>query len=677
MKHLRIKILFVIMLSCTLVSQSQNTTSEQDLIERIIENIAEQEEENSDYTNLLEEITRLTQNPLNINTASFYELQKLHLLNRNQIEQLLKYRDENGEILSIYELQLINGFSSDLVRIIAPMIASKTNLKSQDSKSGKHLLLLRTEHNFEKEAGYTSTKVNSKYLGDSWKYYSRYQLQDPKSGINFGFTAENDKGEPFFKDDNQNGFDFYSIHLQKQFRGFIQQINLGDYQIKFGQGLSLWTGMGGNKSSFTTQNARKYQGIRAYKSSDENRFFRGASILVAPTKGVNLAAFGSLKKIDASTKSDTISSFVSRIVNTGLHRNRNELNKKDALEEKLLGGYLMWNLKSSEFGICYVYYSFSPEIKIQEKAYSTYNFRGQDNYNLSFTYQSQINHIHLFAEVAKSKSGGLGILQAANIQIHPQLSLEAIYRKYDKDYHALFANSFSEQSRNQNEEGLYFGIDFHPFPKWTIKAYYDQFEFPWLRQSANSPSKGHEYFSEIEYTQNEKLSVYFRYKQENKADNMPSSFINTPVEFEKTQYRLHLSSKPATNWEIRNRIEFSQYKQAEQNENGFLIYQDLIYHFPEFPLNISLRYALFDTDSYNTRIYAYENDILYAYSIPAYYNKGSRFYLNLNYKINNKLTLYARYAQTKYSKSERIGTGTSLIHGNTKSDFKAQLKFNF
>ncbi|MCY1632820.1 ComEA family DNA-binding protein [Marinifilum sp. D737] len=677
MKQIRSILPLVLILSFIGIADAQNTAIKQDLIEQIIENIAEQEEENPDYTNLLEEITKLFQNPLNINTANAQDLERLFFLNQNQIEQFIKYREENGAILSIYEIQLIKGFSAELVKNIAPLISTKAIAKPISVKKLKHQLLIRCEHSFQKETGYKTASKNSKYLGNPWKYYSRYQMQSSESGINFGFTAENDKGEPFFKDENSNGFDFYSAHVQKKSNGLFKQVNLGDYQIKFGQGLSLWSGMGGKKSSFTTQNARKLQGVRSYKSTDENRFFRGVSIIISPVKGIDIATFASYKKIDASANTDTISSYASSIVNTGLHRNRNELDKKNALKEKLLGGYFTWNLKNTQLGATFIQYSYSPEIKIHEKAYSQYNFTGKNNYNLSINYQTQINKIHLFGEAARSKSGGIGILQGANIQIHPQLNLETIYRKYDMDFHAHYSNSFSEQSRSQNEEGIYIGITFHPFPKWSIKAYYDQFEFPWLKHSSNSPTAGHEYFSQIEYTSSDKLSVYFRYKQENKADNIDADFINTPVEFEKTQYRIHLSAKPATNWEIRNRIEFTEYKQADRSANGFLIYQDLIYRFSQFPLHISLRYALFDTDSYDTRIYAYENDILYAYSVPAYYNKGSRFYLNLNYKISNKITIYARYAQTKYSDTESIGSGTSLIDGNTKSDVKLQLKFRF
>nr|WP_320118173.1 helix-hairpin-helix domain-containing protein [uncultured Marinifilum sp.] len=674
-----LKITAALILICTtLLVHAQNTVNQNDLIENLIENIAEQSEEELDYTNLLEEISELMARPLNINSATPADLQKLYFLNQNQINSLIEYRKSNGEILSIYELQLIPGFSFELIKNIEPLISvNQSTKKIQTTKRAQNLILLRTERTIEKEKGYKTENDNSKYLGNQWKYYSRIHSTIPNKGLEFGITAEKDKGEAFFEKNNSEGFDYYSAHLQVKRDGFLRQINIGDYQVKFGQGVSLWSGLGGRKSSLTTQNSRRYQGIRSYKSADENKFFRGMSFILKPLKNTKLAVFASSKKIDASTDKDTITNFASSIVNTGFHRNANEIAKEKKLSEKVIGSYFLLNLKTLEIGLSYLQYEYSPEIIPQESTNTYYNFKGKNNYNLSLAYQSQINSIHFFGEAARSKSGGLGILQGADIQVHSQLNLEIIYRKYTEDYHAHYASSFSEQSKAQNEEGIYLGVDFHPFPKWTVKAYYDQFEFPWLRYTANSPGNGHEYFAQLEYTPNEKVSGYFRFKQENKAENNNSTPIKYPVEIEKTQYRVHISAKPAANWEIRNRLEFSHFKKENLHENGFLIYQDLIYRFSSIPMNISLRYAIFDTDSYNTRIYAYENDILYAFSVPAYYLQGNRFYLNLNYKIGSKLTLYARYSQTKYSNIESIGSGTSEISGNTKSELKVQLRFKF
>ncbi|BAX79675.1 ComEA family DNA-binding protein [Labilibaculum antarcticum] len=672
-------ILLLSLLSLTLISTSQNTASQNDLIENLIEEIAEQSEEELDYSNLLDELNKLLIDPINLNNANESDLDKLFILNKNQITNFIKYRESTGQIFSLYELQLIPGFSSAVIRNIAPFV----NLKqiSRDTlntrKKAKHILLLKSEKTIEKEKGYSTENTNSRYLGSPWKYYSRYQYTSAQNKISFGFTSEKDKGEPFFEGENKNGFDFYTAFVQYNSKSILKQVNLGDYQVKFGQGLSLWAGLGGGKSSLTTHNAYKSQGIKSYKSTDENQFYRGISVLLEPLKNVNLALFSSYKKKDGSLDSDSITPFISSIVNTGFHRNSNEFNQKHNLKEMVLGSYLSVNLNKIEMGISFLQTKYSPEIRGTDAPYNYYNYKGNKNQNLSFYYESQYRSIHLYGEIAQSKSGGRAILQGANIQAHPQLNFELIYRKYDPDYHALFSNSFSEQSKTQNEEGFYMGVEFHPYPKWTVKAYYDQFKFPWLRYSANSPSEGHEYFSQLEFTPSNLVSVYFRYKQENKPVNNSSDIIKGLEIQKKNQYRLHLSAKINENWEIRNRIEVSHFQKENTNENGYLIYQDLIYHFTKQPISINLRYALFDTESYNSRIYAYENDILYGYSVPAYYLKGNRFYLNFNWKVNRNLKLYVKYAQTKYSNQTSIGSSNSEINGDSKSEIKLLLKFRF
>ena len=87
-----------------------------------------------------------------------------------------------------------------------------------------------------------------------------------------------------------------------------------------------------------------------------------------------------------------------------------------------------------------------------------------------------------------------------------------------------------------------------------------------------------------------------------------------------------------------------------------------------------MRYALFDTDSYNSRIYAYESDILYAFSIPAYYSKGSRLYFNLKYTLRDFLDIWLRYSQTYYSDLDVISSGLNQINGNAKSEIKVQVR---
>ena len=676
----------IIMLAVGIKLNGQNTASRNDVIEKIIENIAENSDKTLDYTSLLESFNELYDNPINLNSASKNDLEQLHLLSAYQIQNLLDYRKESGLIYSFYELRLLNGFNYSILQKIMPFTSLKIDphkISLQKESRAKHFILLRSQRTLEQEEGYESyhfegdkpldSEANPQYIGKEWKYYTRYKYSSPQRNIEFGLTTENDAGEPFFRKQNSEGFDFYSAFVEYKGNGVVQQVNIGDYHIKFGQGLSLWSGLGGRKSTFTTHNAKRLQGIKSYHSTDENLFFRGGAIKINLLKNIDLTTFVSYKKRDANIEDGVTKS----IVNTGLHRTNNEFEQKDKLRETILGSTLLFNLNRIEFGASFLKSQFAPElINKATELDKIFDFYGKENYNLSAYYETQYKKIHLYGELAQSKSGGNAILQGMHLQAHPQLSLEIIYRKYDKNYQALYGNAFGEQTGTQNEEGFYFGAEFHPYPKWTILAYYDLYEFPWLKYRVNSPSSGQDYLSQIEYNPNKEVSVYLRFKHETKPENSNDEKIKMPIDVSKKQYRLHLSAKLNENWEIRNRLELSEYTKAGK-ETGYLLYQDIIYHHSKHPFTANIRYALFDTDSYNSRIYAYENDILYAFSIPAYFNKGSRFYFNFKYKFNRTASLYFRYARTQYANTSSIGSGNTLISGDTKSEIKLQLKLNF
>jgi hypothetical protein len=91
--------------------------------------------------------------------------------------------------------------------------------------------------------------------------------------------------------------------------------------------------------------------------------------------------------------------------------------------------------------------------------------------------------------------------------------------------------------------------------------------------------------------------------------------------------------------------------------------------------NIRLQY--FETDSYNSRLYAYEDDVLYSFSIPVLYGKGVRYYINAHYEFSKKLGLWCRFAQTIYKDQATVGTGLDQINGNKKTEVKLQAIYQF
>ncbi len=170
--------------------------------------------------------------------------------------------------------------------------------------------------------------------------------------------------------------------------------------------------------------------------------------------------------------------------------------------------------------------------------------------------------------------------------------------------------------------------------------------------------------------------MYFRIKLDNKEENHREDydFTSKSARVERNSFRFNISYSVFDFLVFKNRFETLFYKKAGLAEKGILIYQDIIYRPANFPLSASFRYALFATDGWDSRIYAYENDVLYAFSVPAYYDKGQRIYLMLKLDAFRNLDLWLRVARTVFRDKTSIGSSADRINSNHKTEIKLQAK---
>ena len=75
--------------------------------------------------------------------------------------------------------------------------------------------------------------------------------------------------------------------------------------------------------------------------------------------------------------------------------------------------------------------------------------------------------------------------------------------------------------------------------------------------------------------------------------------------------------------------------------------------------------TIFSIMSWDARIYTYENDILYSFSIPALSGTGSRSYIMAKWEIADFAELRLKYGLT------------SLAAGSASTDSRDELKIQF
>ncbi|MEQ8423131.1 MAG: helix-hairpin-helix domain-containing protein [Cyclobacteriaceae bacterium] len=651
-------------------------------LEKIAENIFPVQNLDIDYSQLYENLAQILSNPIDLNMTTDEQLRSLYILNEPQITNFLKYRDELGPLLTVYELQSVDGFDLATVNNLIPFVTVRSN--SSDGRSvfkrilheQNNYLLLRYNRTIEDRRGYNNDNTSaSRYLGSADRIYTRFRVARA-SDFSFGFTFEKDAGErlEWSPSNKEYGFDYYSVHAQLLNKGKIRNLIVGDFQSQFGQGLVLGGGFGvGKGAEAITTVRRSNTGFIPYTSLIESGFFRGVALSIEPIKNLTAHFFASGSLLDGSVASD---STLSSISIAGLHRTENELSNRKILSETNYGGIISFKKRSFEVGSIFHQTQFSLPIARNPTPYNQFYFEGDKNSNISAYLNYSWNNISVFSEAAHTLNGGNGIVFGALANLIPQFDIALLYRNFDRDFQSLYGNAFSENSSPQNEAGLYFGWKYKFNKKHSLTGYYDLFQFPWLRYRSYTPSAGHEWLARYSYQPNKAVFIYLQAREESKLRNgsKDTSLFVTESGL-KRNYWVNLDYEVDQKFSFKSRAQFSTFSFGETTTSGFALIQD--FNFRMRRVTLSTRFALFDTDDYDNRQYAYEKDVWLAYSFPAYNGVGVRNYVLLQYALTRNIDIWARWSRIQFEDRETIGSGSETIDGNTMNDVKFQARIRF
>ena len=688
------------------------------LIEQV-ERLAEDGDEDADYEDLLENYIFLSENPVNLNSEETMRLVELHLISVFQYEELQKYRRFYGDFMFLDELEMVEGFDEQTVAIIRPVVCIEKD-QSKDkitlnkmARYGKHQLVGRYEQVLEQQQGYAPiddstllAKPNSRYLGSPQKLQFKYTY-NYRNKIRAGFTLEKDAGEMFFTDKvsdtiqkllgNQyhRGFDFIGFHLYAKDLGIVKAAVLGDYQLAFGQGLTLWSGMSFGKAGAGSSVMKQGRGITPKGSASEYAFMRGAAVTLGggPFSGT---IFYSNRLVDANVSvTDTLddeAEFVSSLQETGYHRTIGELQDRHAIRQQVVGGHLTYAVAHFEVGYTAHHTWLNVPLELRPSHYNQFYFQGDQLTNQGLDFKYVKGKYAVFGEVAMSmnydstalrpfdglKAQGPAFAGLVGLTVKPAgyLNFTIMFRDYGKAYQNLYSNAFGEGSRNQGQRGIYLGMEVAPAPYWNLLAYVDQFQFTWLTSQVNAPSRGHDYYLRVSHSFNKRTQAYLQFRSKTKMKNSTDAFVYShyPIFYTKNAVRFNINYQIGWDIHCTNKAEYAHYRNDDgSNEHGYFLCQDIAYKPENKPYSLTFRYAIFDAKDYNARIYAYENDVLYSFSVPALYGKGMRVYLLGKMKLFNALTLYARIGRTIYSDRDEVGSGLTLIEGNHKTDVKTEI----
>ncbi|KQR67512.1 hypothetical protein ASF92_17660 [Pedobacter sp. Leaf176] len=673
------KLMTILLLMIGFITRAQIAEQEVN-VRDILESVAENLPEDYDLTELIEVLNRYRKHPVNLNKTTPDELKTFVFISPLQISNFFAYLKENGNLIDVLELQSIDGFTTQTIQNLRPFITLNPATEYEKFTlrnifhHGENDLLMRFTQIVQKQNGFTDLAGN-RYLGSPERFQMRYRY-------NYGTIAsaaivlEKDAGEKFIG----KPFDFISGHISLSKLNRIRKLVVGDYSLQFGQGLTMWSGFAFGKGPDVTSVAKKDLGLRPYASSNEYAFLRGVSATIAINEQINITPFVSYRNLDASQDTGLDGTLVQSTINqTGYHRTPAEIENRNSLSQLVYGANAQYNKNELVIGLITYHTKFSNGFVTQKPIYDKFGFTGRSLTNVGAYYNYTYKNIYFFGETGKSLHAGLAYLNGALISLSSMVSAAITYRSYPKNYHNFFNQAFAEATEAVNEKGLYTGLNIIPDKHWSFSFYGDYFQFPWLKFRVDAPSKGYEILSQAVYTPNKTFKVLARFKMENKQQNTD---FDPPINFlddvKKSSYRVEINWQLNKKWTFQNRLEVGQYQKGDVNpESGYLLAQDVDYSPMFSKITGNLRVAYFNTSGYNSRIYAYEDDVLYSFAFGMYSGKGVRTYLNLKYNLFKKLNIWARYALFIYKNVESVGSYLDEIQGNKKSEIKVQLRYQF
>jgi len=663
---------------------AQTTENAGERLEEIIERaVAELDPETSEVQiiELIERLENLANNPVNINRAGLDELSGVPGISLKTARSIIRFRNNIKPFESTYELMEAEGIGMVTFENILPFV---TVGESAELRRDLYLNPGYWTHDsrFETLAGYQRV-LNSRdgysrpdslggYLGGPVKYNHRIRYRSDHLSVNL--TQDKDPGEVLA---GPSGFDYTSWHLAIEDVGLIENIIIGDFRVSYGQGLTIWNGGAFGKSSSVIGSAIKSDtGIRPYTSYQETNGFRGVAATVGSK--LQLSGFYSKRRRSASEADNGRLRFPA---SSGLHRTANEMSRRLNMGQHTFGGRLRYQFKNGIIGLSSYQNTFSHAIQKGTQSFQLFDFEGKAISALGTDIRLNADFTTIFGEIARSSNGSFGGIVGSEMSPAGTTDLAIAYRNYARDYQSIFGSGFGEQSGSMNESGFFSGIRQQVGPALQLNAYIDFFKTHGPRFRNSRPTSGFDWLVRVDVEPLDKLSIYMQLRakkwqqQMDAYDSFGRETLIMGSEL-RSNARLHLEYQVLDNVRLRTRIDAVRYTETLSGASlGYLIYQDVRY-LPASNLTLDARITLFETDDFNSRVFQFENDLLYVMSNTMLFDQGQRSYIVIRYQPSHYLTFRIKAATTLYENRQIIGSGLDMISGRRKTDigFQIQLK---
>ena len=601
----------------------------------MMEDMALAEDLPAKHEELAWEISALINDPVNINSGSVNEINRLFFLTAFQVQSIIDYSSEYGNILSAMELSYIPGFDTDLAALMKNLVSFGQN--SNKPRYYRRNLKIMTDYSVN------SDTPDKNAPGSTYKLRTRAWFEEGR--FRASVITDKDRGEKLLSSTGEP--DFISGNVVYSPGGPVEKIIIGDYKVKFGQGLTAWNGFSYSSVPSGLGLMKGSSRIQASQSSDENDFFRGA-VMSARFGKINIMAFASLKMRDATTGNDeeNNTAYIKSFYTTGLHNTTTSLLKKDAVYEESYGFNFNATSKRLYLGLNAVGSRLSLPVIPSKGLRNQYDFAGNKNYLVSADYTLLLKYTRLYGELALSNNAATAFLQGLALNPEGRIKCNVLYARVNRGYNSLYGKAAGHGAFNKHFSSIMGSLSGELADGLSFSAGLSYRKDLWFGQYSGDFPFSLKYLLRISYDAPGllKLRADLRHGKSHE-DITPERGVRLSGVKEKTGIRFTAGLQPTELLSLRTRIEGAFI--AGSPETGFMCYQSAALKMRRLPLEARIRLALFNTGSYDTRIYAWEDDLLWNMSVRPLYMQGYRSYMVLTYKPSGRISIRAKYGVTR------------------------------
>lgn len=626
---------------------------------------------------LVDALERLRDSPLDINGASEEELSQIPGLDPSLARRIVDCRSRTA-FASVNDLLQIEGVDDALLSALKPFITVRTTTRSTSKLSSVVKLRTRVSRSLSDQRA----MAGNGFLGSAEKVYSRTTAKVAERGagsherqrgeqkdpsMELGFLTEKDPGEPKYAD-------FVSAYAHVTLPSSGIRLILGDFGVDAAHGeVFSSSGSYARRSDALAYGGLTKEGVRPSLASESSENGRGAAVSWSRDRILIYLFLSSRWREVVLDSSRAVKSWDV----DGYHRTERELSGSDQVREKTLG--VRARMRLAEYlncGVSWYALKFNRDVLCP----------GKEEFRVSGTYAAGF-------DLALTAGSSLFSAEFA----HRMGEVRSCVVAYSWSPERSFATSLRVKARGGDggwslDRGIGRGSGdtksnlevtcaarFRPVSWLRVAASFEQFRIPEYSSANVLPGSGYEVILNAEIKPAENIGLELRYRQKAKPayEVLPTGngLENRIDGMEKqTKARASLTVIVMNAVQSRSRLEFSEVRQRFGTviDRGFMMYQEC--SFQVLPsLSLSLRGIAYETTSYESRIYEFEEDLPGAFQNPAFYGRGFRWFVRGEIQCGSWLACSVKYAHSEMCAIDHAGIEKELGQSRLDERWALQL----